>query len=208
MRRGAKPAKAKREAKSLVAKSSGSTKSTRIPDLEQQLAEALKREAEAVKREAEALKREAEALEQQTATAEILRVISSSPTDVQPVFEAILRSAVRLCDGAFGNLYRFDGKLVHQVANYNFTPEAREVARHQYPAPLTRGLVGTRAILDRRIVEIPDVGLDPEYDPTIAQAVGFRSVVGVPMFREGSVVGTINIGRVQAGPFPPKQIEL
>jgi GAF domain-containing protein len=149
-----------------------------------------------------------EALEQQTATAEILRVISHSQTDVQPVFDAILRSAVRLCDGVFGNLYRFDGELIHMVADYNYPPEAQEAARRVYPAPLSRELVGGRAILDRRIVQIPDVQLDPDYDPTIAHAVGFRSVLGVPMFREGSVVGTINIGRVEPGPFSPKQIEL
>ena len=159
--------------------------------------------------ELEARNRElTEALEQQTATSEILRVISSSPTDVQPVFDAILRSAVRLCDGVFGNLYRFDGELVHHVADYNYTPEARESTRRRFPAPLSRGLVGTRAILDRRIVQIPDIELDPEYDSAIAHIVGFRSVLAVPMFREGSVVGTINIGRVEPGPFSPKQIEL
>ena len=124
------------------------------------------------------------------------------------MFDAILRSAVRLCEGVFGNLYRFDGELVHQVADYNFTAEARETARRQFPAPLSRGLVGTRAILERRIVQIPDTEHDPEYDLTIAQAVGFRSVLGVPMFREGSVVGTINIGRAEPGPFSPKQIAL
>src|SRR5512132_800017 len=67
-----------------------------------------------------------EALEQQTATSEILRVISSSPTDVQPVFDTIVRSAVRLCDGLFSSLYRFDGEMVHPVAQHNYTPEALE----------------------------------------------------------------------------------
>ena len=159
--------------------------------------------------ELEARNRElTEALEQQTATAEILRVISRSQTDVQPVFDAILHSAVRLCDGMFGNLYRFDGELVHMVADCNFTPEARETARRVYPAPLSRGLSGTRAILDRAVSHIPDVNLDPEYDPAMAHTVGFRSVLSVPMFREDSVVGAINVARAEPGPFSRKQIEL
>jgi signal transduction histidine kinase len=149
-----------------------------------------------------------ESLEQQTATSEILRVISRSQTDVQPVFDAILRSAVRLCDGVFGNLFRFDGELVHHVADYNYKPEARETARRLFPAPPSRGLTGTRAILDRAVVHVPDIELDPEYDPALAQRVGARSVLAVPMFREGSPVGSIAVGRAEPGPFSDNQIEL
>ncbi len=119
--------------------------------------------------ELEARNRElTEALEQQTATAEILRVISRSPTDVQPVFDAIVRSAARLCDGVFSGLFRFDGELVHLVAQHNYTPEALEVARQTFPAPLTRQLGAARAILDRAVSHIPDVELEPEYDPAFA----------------------------------------
>src|SRR5262245_57668748 len=85
------------------------TKGPRSDGLETRLAEALKRETEG-------LTREAEAQEQQAATAEILRVISSSPTDAQPVFDVIVRSAVRLCDGLFGSVFRFDGELMHLAA--------------------------------------------------------------------------------------------
>ena len=109
-----------------------------------------------------------EALEQQTATAEILRVISRSPTDVQPVFDAIVRSAARLCDGVFGALYRFDGELIHLVAAHNLPPEAFEAARHIFPAPLTRELTVGRAILDRAVAHIPDVENEP----------GIQSVMG------------------------------
>ena len=104
-----------------------------------------------------------ETLEQQTATSEILRVIASSPTDVQPVFDTIVRSAARLCDGVFGGLYRFDGELIHLAAAHNLPPEALAAARQIFPAPLTRELTVGRAILDRTVAHIPDVELDPEY---------------------------------------------
>jgi GAF domain-containing protein len=149
-----------------------------------------------------------EALEQQTATAEILRVISRSQTDVQPVFDAIVRSAVRLCDGAFCSLYRLDGELVHLVAQHNFTPEGIDLSRRVYPAPLSRRLASARAILDRAVAHIPDVENDPEYDPALARAVGARGLLVVPMLREGSPIGAISVGRAAPGPFSPKQIEL
>ena len=149
-----------------------------------------------------------EALEQQTATSEILRVIASSPTDVQPVFDTIVRSAARLCDGVFGGLYRFDGELIHLAAAHNLPPEALAAARQIFPAPLTRELTVGRAILDRTVAHIPDVELDPEYKRSWARTVGARSALTVPMFREGHPIGTINVGRAQPGPFSEKQIEL
>ena len=149
-----------------------------------------------------------EALEQQTATAEILRVISRSQTDVQPVFDAIVRSAARLCDGVFSGLFRFDGELIHHVSGYNYTPEALEFTRSHYPTPPSRRVGASRAILDRAVVHIPDVALEPAYDPALAQAVGARSVLAVPMLREGTPIGSIAVGRAQPGPFSPRQIEL
>src|SRR5262249_21661378 len=101
-----------------------------------------------------------EALEQQTATAEILRVISSSPTDIQPVFETIVHSAVRLCGGLFGGVLRYDGELVHMAANVNFTPAGQEAYRRFYPRPLSRETASGRAILDRAVIVIPDVEQD------------------------------------------------
>src|SRR5262245_39062715 len=104
-----------------------------------------------------------ESLEQQTATSEILRVISRSPTDVQPVFDSIVRSAVTLCDGLFSAVYQFDGELLHLVAQHNFTPEALETAHRVFPARPTRALAAGRAILERGVVHIPDSEVDPEF---------------------------------------------
>src|SRR5262249_10931412 len=143
-----------------------------------------------------------------TATSDILRVISRSPTDVQPVFDAIVRSAVRLCDGTFSNVTRFDGQLLHQVAVHNFTPAALEVTERRYPVPPTRELGLGRAILDRAVCHIADVESDPEYDHALARVVGYRSLLTVPMFREGSPIGAIAVARANPGPFSSKQIEL
>ena len=150
-----------------------------------------------------------ETLEQQTATSEILRVISSSPMDVQPVFDTIVRSAVRLCDGLFGGLYRFDGELIHHVAHHNYTPEALEEVRRIFPARPNRGRGTGRAILERAVVHIPDVKLDPEYQqPAFYRAVGFRSGLWVPMLREGAPIGVIVVARAEPGPFSDNEIAL
>src|SRR5712692_308268 len=150
-----------------------------------------------------------EAREQQTATAEILRVISQSQTDVQPVFDTIVRSAVRLCNGLFSALCRFDGELIHQVAQHNYTPEALEEVRRIYPARPSRGLGATRAILERAVVHIPDVETDPEYrHQPLSRAIGFRSGLYVPMLREGAPIGVIVVTRAEPGPFSDNEIEL
>jgi two-component system, NtrC family, sensor kinase len=150
-----------------------------------------------------------EVLEQQTATSEILRVISSSPTDLQPVFDTIIRSAVRLCHGLVGGLYRFDGALMDLVSHHNVTPEALEIQRRMLPTRPHRGILAARAILDRAVVNIPDVHADPESQvKEYARATGFRSTLAVPMLREGTPIGAISVGKVEAGSFSDKQIAL
>ena len=150
-----------------------------------------------------------EALEQQTATAEILRVISRSPTDVQPVFDTIVRSAVRLCDGLFSALFQFDGELIHHVAQHNYTPEALEEMQSHIPDAPNPGPGAGRAILERAVVHIPDVELDPEYQhQALARAIGFRSGLFVPMLREGAPIGVIVVARAEPGPFSDSEIEL
>jgi signal transduction histidine kinase len=149
------------------------------------------------------------ALEQQTATAEILRVISRSQTDVQPVFDTIVRSAVRLCNGLFSALFQFDGELIHHVAQHNVTPEGLAELHRIFPVRPTRALGVGRVILERAVVHIPDMEVDPEFQHVaLSRAVGFRSSLWVPMLREGTPIGVIAVNRAEPGPFSENQIEL
>jgi signal transduction histidine kinase len=156
-----------------------------------------------------------EALDQQTATSEILRVISSSPTDVQPVFEAISASAVRLCDGLFCGVWQLEGGLIHLVAEHNFTPEGLAAFRAAYPRPPSRDTTVTQAILESSVVHTSDTQTDPGVPPAVrelSRALGYRSALVAPMLREGQPVGAIGISRrhVNGGPrpFTTKEIEL
>jgi GAF domain-containing protein len=152
-----------------------------------------------------------ESLEQQTATSEILRVISSSPTDVQPVFDTIAASVVKLCDGLFSGVFRFDGQLIHFVAHHNFTDEGLQAFRRTYPRAPSRETQVATAILDRTVVEVRDFENEPDIRPpslALARALGYRSNLSVPMVREGNPIGAIAVARAEAGPFSVKQIEL
>ena len=150
-----------------------------------------------------------EALDQQTATSEILRVISASPTDVSPVFRAIVQSATRLCDATFGTVFRYDGELITVAANQDLTPEEITVTNAVYPAPATRGIAAGRAIVDRTVVHISDIRNDPDY---VARApvnvLGYRTALAVPMLREGSPIGAFVMWRREVRPFTDKQIDL
>jgi signal transduction histidine kinase/DNA-binding response OmpR family regulator len=150
-----------------------------------------------------------EALERQTATGEILRVISSSPTDIQPVLDAIAHSARRLCEAQFCHLFRFDGERLHLVAHDGLTGEAAEAMHRLFPMPPTRGSAAGRSVLHRSVEHIPDVHADPGYAlGTVAAITNFRSTMGIPMMREGVPVGVITVSRSQVGFFPDRQIEL
>src|SRR4029450_5962398 len=146
----------------------------------------------------------AEAREQHAGTAEILRVISQSPTDVQPVFETIAAAALRLCRASSGNVFTFDGELIHLAALVS--PKGADAIRKAYPRPPGRDSAPARAVLMRRVVVIPDVLADAEYAiaPT-AIAGGFRSILAVPLLRDGHPIGAITVGRPEAGPFPDSQ---
>src|ERR1700730_15576389 len=150
-----------------------------------------------------------EALEQQTATSEILRVISHSPNDVQPVFDSIAASALRLCDAKLCTTFTFDGELIHLVASHHVTEEGAAAYRDTYPSRPGRASGTHRAILTRTIVHIPDIREDPEYElRALARANDYGCVLAVPMLRDGHPVGVITVGREAARPFPSEQIEL
>ena len=147
---------------------------------------------------AEAVGQATEASEQHTATSDILRVISQSPTDAQPVFDTIVKSAARLCDGVFATLFRFDGELLHWVAQHNNTAEGFDAMRRRFPRPPGPDTVVGRAIIDRAIVHVPDSEGGPDVpveSREIARAFGYRSVISVPMLHEGQPVGGLSVAR-------------
>jgi signal transduction histidine kinase len=153
-------------------------------------------------------KKLSDALEQQAATSEILRVIRSSPNNVQPVFDTIAANAVRLCSARMGAVHLFDGKLIHIVAYHNFPPEAIEVLRRMYPRPPQVDQASGRAILTRAVAQIEDMPADPQYTREVTVAGGWRSILAVPVFRDGAPIGAIVITRNEAGRFAQEHIDL
>jgi signal transduction histidine kinase len=152
----------------------------------------------------------ADARDQQTAANEILRVISISPTNPQPVFDAIAESAVRVCGGLLGGVYRFDGKLIHFVAHHNWTAEGLSAVGRVYPRPLSRETQVATAILDRTVVHVPDFD-DPDVPAqslTLARALGYRSILVVPISHHGAPIGAIAVARAETGPFSESQINM
>ncbi|OOO20250.1 GAF domain-containing protein [Rhizobium sophoriradicis] len=150
-----------------------------------------------------------EALEQQTATSEILRVISTSPTDVQPVFDSIAKNAARLCAAEFCFVFRFDGELMHPVAYHGVSREGIEAVRAIFPRKPSRANVTGRAVLSGAIEQIADVFADPEYQLlSLAKIVSYRSAIGVPLTLNGRPIGAIGVDRREIGCFPERQVEL
>ena len=150
----------------------------------------------------------AEALEQQAATSEILRAISQSTADVQPVFDMIAAAAMRLCNGGSANVFTYDGGLVHLRAIVLAHAEAEPEVRRLFPRPPDRGSAASRAVLERAVVAVHDVLADPDYAFPGGARLGFRSILGVPLMREGTPIGAIAIGKQEPGPFPPQQVAL
>ncbi|HKN10714.1 MAG TPA: GAF domain-containing protein, partial [Pseudomonadota bacterium] len=148
-----------------------------------------------------------ESLAQQTATADVLDVISRSAFDLEPVFETVVENAVRLCGADRGFLFRFDGELLRMAASYNASSETTEWVRRNPVAP-GRHSVSARAALERRTVQVTDVQVDPEYAYAVRDVSAIRTVLGVPMLKNDALVGVIAIYRLEVKPFTDKQIAL
>lgn len=150
----------------------------------------------------------ARALEEQTATAEILRAISRSPTSVEPVFECIARHAVRLCGGLFANVFRYDGELLHYVSSHEVSADFVELLRTKYPMHPDRSQVSGRVILSGSVIRLEDARADPEYDQRFPDALSWRRMLGVPLIRDGTILGAIVVAWANPGPVPKEQEEL
>ncbi len=163
------------------------------------------------------------ALERQTATSEVLRVISESPTDVQPVFQAIAERARALCGAAYGGAGRFENGIVHMAGVAGLDAEREAAVRGAFPMPVEKAPPNIRrALLERVPIEIPDVWLDPDYRAaghtgaetekgrasTSADPSAIRSIVSVPLLLDGRPIGTIGVGRREPGRFSAAQLEL
>src|SRR5215510_11731056 len=200
MGRGPKPTKSK-EAKPPVARKSPKNDGSRDRDLEKRLEEALKEKAEA-------LNLREEAQEQQAATAEILRVISSSPSDLQPVMQTIVENVVRLADADNAMIGRAEGDYIRWVAVAGTLSPERPHISHQ---PINRSLPSGRAIIDRQTTQVEDISVYGDEFPGVAAAyrkLGVRTILATPLLREGNSIGVILVRRTMIRPFSEQHITL
>ena len=148
-------------------------------------------------------------LEQQTATADVLKVISRSAFNLQTVLDTLVQSAARLCEADIGVIHRQLGTNYQAVANFGGPTDYRELILKMIPFEAARGSVLGRTVLERKPVQVADVLADPEYTlHEVQKMVGFRTSLGVPLLREGNPIGAIALMRLTVRPFTDKQIEL
>jgi GAF domain-containing protein len=148
-----------------------------------------------------------QSLEQQTATADVLRVISSSPGELEPVFNAMLENAVRICDSKFGTLFRYDNETFDAVALFGAPPAYEEFSRQRGSFRPAAGTSLDRLLRTKDVVRIADDSAEPT--PTAAAKFGgARSLINVPMLKENALIGAISIYRQEVRPFTEKQVEL
>ena len=148
-----------------------------------------------------------ESLQQQTATAEVLNVISRSAFDAQPVFETIIKNAAQLCQSVLSAVYRSDGELVHLVTHDQFSPESVAAVRAAYPVPIASSNLIAVAVRERRVVHIADVLVSGGYTE-LQRASGYRAILVVPMMRDDVAIGAIAVMQLEPRLFPDTQVEL
>jgi GAF domain-containing protein len=155
-----------------------------------------------------------ESLEQQIATSEVLQVISSSPRDLEPVFATMLENAVRICDANFGNIYRWDGEVLHLLASHNTPPALADARKHSPLRPYAETPVG-RMVVHKAAFHLADMTVMPGYidrsDPGAVAAVelgGVRTILAIPMLKENEMIGSFSVYRQEVRPFTDKQIAL
>ena len=148
-----------------------------------------------------------ETLEQQIATGEVLRVIASSPTELQPVLDVLLANAVKLSGAKQGHIRQSDGEFLRVVAHYNESPERIAILQSN-PLPLNPNIPGAQAFLERRPIHLLDAQMEALGGQFLARQTGVRTLLGVPLLREGTGIGTITIWRDVVEPFTERQIEL
>jgi GAF domain-containing protein len=155
-----------------------------------------------------------EALEQQTATSEVLQAISSSSGDLEPVFATMLQNAVRICDAKFGNIYRWDGEVLHLLASHNTPPAFAEARKRSPLRPPPETPVG-RMLAHKAAFHLADMAAHPGYidrsDPGSVAAVelgGVRTILAIPMLKENELIGSFSVYRQEVRPFTDKQIAL
>ncbi|MGH7774597.1 MAG: GAF domain-containing protein, partial [Candidatus Binatia bacterium] len=150
-----------------------------------------------------------EALDQQTATGEILRVIASSPTGIQPVLNTVAENAARLCDATDTQIIRLEGDVLRRVASYGSMPTPYDIFEGRL---VSRGHVGGRAVIDRETIHVHDITaeFDSEFPQSkeLQERTGARTILATPLLREGDPIGAIVIRRSEVRPFSDKQIAL
>jgi signal transduction histidine kinase len=148
-----------------------------------------------------------ESLQQQTATADVLKIISRSAFDLKSVLQTLVESAARLCDADKAVITRQKGEMFYRAESYGFSSQFMDYVRDT-PVEPERGTASGRALLEGRAVHIPDVQVDPEYTFEALRLDVYRTILGVPMLREGVPIGVLALTRSEVRPFTDKQIEL